>query len=366
MGKTSTLGPGAVIGILGGGQLGRMLAMAAARLGYKCHIYSPPGDNPAFDLAAFNSAASWDDIEALRKFASSVDVITLEFENIPVATVAGLAEICPVYPSAEVLELTQDRIKEKNLAVKLGIKVPDFAAIDSVDDLERHIEQIGTPSVLKTRRLGYDGKGQCVIREGDDLAKAFDMIGRQPAILEAFVPFEKEISVIAARGRNGDFVAYDIPENRHENHILKTSHIPANISDKTRKQALEIAEKLAVAMDYVGVFAVELFVSGKNGDETLAMNEIAPRVHNSGHWTSAACTISQFEQHIRAISGLPSGSTQRHSDAVMQNLLGNEVNALAGLAGQDGLFIEIYGKQEARAGRKMGHVTKITAKTVGN
>lgn len=351
---------GSVIGILGGGQLGRMLALAAAELGYVCHIYAPKGDNPAFDVAARHSCASYQDESALSAFARDVDVVTFEFENIPDSCLAFLRKQVAVRPGLEVLATTQDRIDEKILAVNLGIEVPNFAAVDTLDDLKRAVDEIGRPCVLKTRRFGYDGKGQVMIKKDSDLADSFEKIGKQPAIVEAFVAFEMEISVVAARDLNGMVAVYDIPENRHENHILRSSHVPANISDGAGEQALRIAEKLGREMDYVGVYAVELFVLKTAGVETVMMNEIAPRVHNSGHWTGDACQVSQFEQHIRAIAGLPLAEPVRHSDAVMYNLLGSEGLDLTTQAGKENLCIHLYGKAEAREGRKMGHVTQLS------
>jgi len=355
------LAPGSVIGILGGGQLGRMLALAAAELGFVCHIYAPDGDNPAFDVAARHTGAPYEDEAALARFAQDVDVVTYEFENIPDDCLAFLNQTLPVRPSVSVLSTTQDRIDEKQLAQSLGIKVPPFAAVSTLADLEKAVGDIGCPCVLKTRRFGYDGKGQTVIRSGDDLAASFKKIGEQPAILEAFVPFKMEVSVIAARDLSGNLALYDIPENRHENHILASSHVPADISDQTRQQASIIAEKLAKAMDYVGVFAVELFVVGDGADEYVMMNEIAPRVHNSGHWTGDACHVSQFEQHIRAVSGLPLANPERHSDAVMYNLLGAAALDIVDQAAKPGMCIHLYGKKEAREGRKMGHITQLSA-----
>ena len=353
------LPPGSVIGILGGGQLGRMLALAAAELGFVCHIFAPEGDNPAFDVAAYHTASDYDDRDALKKFAENTDVVTFEFENIPDDCLAFLKERVPVRPGVSVLSTTQDRIDEKQLAQSLGIKVPPFAAVNSLQGLEKAVDEIGRPAVLKTRRFGYDGKGQTIIRAESDLAQSFKDIGEQPAILEAFVPFEMEVSVIAARDVSGNLAVYDIPCNRHRNHILHTSTVPAGISDSTASQASEIARQLATAMDYIGIFAVELFVIGTGKEQYLMMNEIAPRVHNSGHWTSDACHISQFEQHIRAITGLALGTTLRHSDAIMTNLLGKEALDIADLARQSGTCIHLYGKKSARAGRKMGHVTQL-------
>jgi 5-(carboxyamino)imidazole ribonucleotide synthase len=360
--SAEALGPGSVIGILGGGQLGRMLALAAAELGLVCHVYAPPGDNPAFDVAARHTARPYEDEAALEKFAADVDVVTFEFENIPDACLAYLKQRVPVRPDVKVLSITQDRIDEKNLAVSLGIAVPEFVAVSTVAELTAAVDRIGRPCVLKTRRFGYDGKGQCVIGPESNLAQCFSVIGAVPGIVEAFVPFEKEISVVAARDVSGAIAVYDIPENRHENHILASSHVPADISPAAKKKAIEIAGKLADAMGYVGVFAVELFLLPDGAGEAVMMNEIAPRVHNSGHWTQDACHVSQFEQHIRAVAGLPLADPLRHSDAVMFNLLGKDGLALAELARRENTSIHLYGKQSARPGRKMGHVTQLFSK----
>ena len=347
------------IGILGGGQLGRMLAMASARLGFKTHVYSPAGDNPAFAVAHKITQAEFDDESALKAFSHACDAVTYEWENVPVETCDLIDTICPVRPGADVLRISQDRIAEKTFISGLGIPVPDFHPVGSLAELEEAVCMIGRPCVLKTRRLGYDGKGQARIKEDTPLADAWAAIGEQPAILEAFVPFDREVSVIAARGMDGAFAAFDIPQNRHENGILRSSTVPAQLKSRTAGKAREITSTLLESLNYIGVMAVELFVSSKGGTESLMVNEIAPRVHNSGHWTEAACHVSQFEQHIRAVAGWPLGGTSRHSDCVMENLLGDEIHACPELAALPGAVVHDYGKATSRDGRKMGHVTRL-------
>ncbi len=348
-----------VIGILGGGQLGRMLVMAAARLGFRTHVYSPPGDNPAFAVANDTTAAEFDDEIALKAFAGACDVVTYEWENVPVDTCDLIATVCPVRPGADVLRISQDRIAEKTFVSGLGIAVPDFHPVGSLAELEAAVDMIGRPAVLKTRRFGYDGKGQTRIMDDTPLADAWAAIDAQPAILEAFVPFDREVSVIAARGLDGAIAAFDIPQNQHENGILRSSTVPAQLKSRTATRAREIASKLLESLDYVGVMAVELFVTSAGGAESLTVNEIAPRVHNSGHWTEAACHVCQFEQHIRAVAGWPLGDTRRASDCVMENLLGDEIFACPELAALPGAVVHDYGKANSREGRKMGHVTRL-------
>jgi 5-(carboxyamino)imidazole ribonucleotide synthase len=350
------LQPGSMIGILGGGQLGRMLALAAARLGMKCHIYAPAGDNPAFDVAARHMEAAYEDIEALGRFARSCDVITYEFENVPGETAAFLEDQSVLAPGAKALKISQDRALEKGFIRDLGIEVAPFAVIDSLADLDRAIKTIGAPAVLKTRRFGYDGKGQVKITDAGHSVSAWDEIKGAPAILEGFVKFQHEVSVIAARGWDGEVACYDLTLNVHENHILRTSSVPARIQEGLGVAAQEMAEKIVTALAYVGVMGVEIFVS----QGQLMVNEVAPRVHNSGHWTMDACTVSQFEQHIRAICGWPLGDSYRHSDVVMHNLLGHEADRWKHHAGMAGTAIHLYGKAEARPGRKMGHVNVLS------
>ncbi len=361
---SAPIAPGGTIGILGGGQLGRMLAMAAAHLGLKTHIYAPQGDNPAFQVADAVTCAPYEDESALRAFAEAVDVITYEFENIPAAAVALLAGIKPLKPSPRALEITQDRWLEKSFICGLGLPVAPFANIETAQDLKKAAE-ISLPAVLKTRRFGYDGKGQIMLKPGDDLARAWRDLGKVPCILEGFVEFFAEVSIIAARNAEGDFTAYDMPRNVHQNHILHTSTVPSGLPAKVEEQAREMARRIAAALDYEGVLAVEFFASGERGDVRLTINEIAPRVHNSGHWTGAACVTSQFAQHIRAICGWPLGDTARLAGCVMTNLLGEDILDWQRLAARPGAALEIYGKRDIRPGRKMGHITQLRPKGSG-
>jgi 5-(carboxyamino)imidazole ribonucleotide synthase len=353
------LEPGATIGILGAGQLGRMLALAGARLGLKSHIYAPDAGEPAFDVAASGTVAAYEDEAALARFAETVDVITYEFENVPAATAAFLAEVRPVYPGPLALEKTQDRLIEKGFLNDLGIATAGFAPIDSADAITLALEKFGGVGILKTRRFGYDGKGQAMIRDAAKAAAAFASFGKMPAILEGVVPFTREISAIGARGRDGSFHAYDICENSHANHILSRTVAPATIKPATAHRAAEIAKCIADALDYVGVIAVEMFAVDGAGGEELVVNEIAPRVHNSGHWTIDGAITSQFEQHMRAISGWPLGSTERRGRIVMDNLIGDEALHWREILQENGACLHLYGKSEIRDGRKMGHVTRV-------
>ncbi len=363
------ISPGTTIGILGGGQLGRMLAVAAAKLGLRAHIYAPDPESPAFDVCSARTLASYQDEQALTEFASRVGLITYEFENVPARTASILADSCAVRPGPEALAVCQDRLAEKEFLTAAGIKAAPYMRVDDAGALARAVAQIGRPSILKTRRFGYDGKGQVLVREGADLAVTFRTLGGKPAILEGIVPFAKEISVVAARGLGGEFAAYDVCENVHENHILKTTRAPAQLEAGTAAEAVRITKVIADALDYCGVLAVEMFaVDPSGGDGTgpleLCVNEIAPRVHNSGHWTLDGAITSQFEQHIRAIAGWPLGVTTRHGEQIggyaeMQNLIGEEVRAWDQILHEPGANLHLYGKAEARAGRKMGHVTRI-------
>ncbi len=349
------LPPGSTIGILGGGQLGRMLALAAGQLGLKCHVFAPEGDNPAFQVADVHTVARYDDEAALAAFATSVGVVTYEFENVPAQTAAFLDRSVPLAPNAKALEISQDRLTEKTFISAIAPVAP-FASVESAADLGAAIAKTGSLGVLKTRRLGYDGKGQTRFSKGEDPEAAFAAIGRAPAILEGFVAFEREISVIAARGWSGEIAVYDVPENQHENHILRHSIVPAKIGKATEAAARDIASRIVAALDYVGVIGVEMFVMR---GEQLLVNEIAPRVHNSGHWTMDACAVSQFEQHIRAVAGWPLGDPGRHSDVIMTNLLGAEADRWREIAAQPDACLHLYGKSEARPGRKMGHVNRL-------
>lgn len=355
------LAPGSVIGILGGGQLGRMLALAAAPLGLKVHVYAPEAESPAAEVSARWTREGYDDDAALAAFAADVDVVTTEFENVPAATAAFLAARVPVHPNPRALGIAQDRMLEKTFLRDLALPLPDFRPVDSLDDLAAALRVLGGPAILKTRRLGYDGKGQVVIRAEDDPVAAFDAIGRAPAILEAFVPFATEASVVMARGPSGAVQAFDVTENQHEGGILRLSRVPARIPPSTAAEIIAAAETIAVALDYVGVLAVETFVLG---DGRFVVNEIAPRVHNSGHWTTDACPVSQFEAQIRAVAGWPIPPLIRHADAVMQNLIGTEADQWAVFAADPAARLHLYGKGDARPGRKMGHVTRLQQKSV--
>jgi 5-(carboxyamino)imidazole ribonucleotide synthase len=355
------LKPGDTIGILGGGQLGRMLAMAAARLGLRCRVFSPDPDSPAFDVVLNATCAEYADVEALELFAADVDVITYEFENVPAASAMILAARRPVLPNRKILETTQDRLAEKDFVRQLGIGTADYADVSSAPSLRAAIERIGLPAVLKTRRFGYDGKGQAIIRKGDDPELVWQELATKSAILEAFIPFEREISVIAARNAEGQVECFDVTENEHSDHILKTSRVPAAISDALADQARGIADKIATALNYVGVLAVELFVVEGDRGPKILVNEIAPRVHNSGHWTLDGASISQFEQHIRAIAGWPLGKPVRHGPVTMTNLIGDEINGYEQWLTVPGATVHLYGKGAPRPGRKMGHITQVQA-----
>jgi 5-(carboxyamino)imidazole ribonucleotide synthase len=353
------LQPGDTIGILGGGQLGRMLAMAAARLGLRCQVFSPDPDSPAFEVVMNATCAEYADVEALELFANDVDVITYEFENVPSAAAMILDARRPVLPDREILETTQDRLAEKDFVTRLGIGTADYADVSSAASLRDAIAKVGLPAVIKTRRFGYDGKGQAIIREGDDPDRVWSELDTRSAILEAFVPFEREISVIAARSADGHVECYDVTENEHRDHILKVSRVPAAIPEALAAQARMIAEKIATALDYIGVLAVEMFVLPGGDGPRVLVNEIAPRVHNSGHWTLDGASISQFEQHIRAIAGWPLGRPLRHGPVTMTNLIGDEINSYETWLDVPGATVHIYGKGAPRPGRKMGHVTQV-------
>lgn len=353
------LAPGGAIGILGGGQLGRMLALAAAPLGLKVHVYAPDPDSPAFDVAAAHTVGDYEDEAALARFCDAVDVVTYEFENVPAKTARFVASKKPLFPDAKALETTQDRLVEKTFVQKLGCATPQFAGAEDRSSLAAALAAIGRPAVLKTRRFGYDGKGQMLVREGLSADEAMAAMNGQPSILEAFVPFRAELSVVAARSRAGQFAAYDVIENRHDNHILRSSHVPATVKPETAAKAVATAKKIADALNYVGVLAVELFLVDGPAGERVMINEIAPRVHNSGHWTIEGAVTSQFEQHIRAVAGWPLGSTARRGAVTMTNLLGAEAERWRDLLAEPGAAVHLYGKGETQPGRKMGHVTRV-------
>ena len=345
------------IGIIGGGQLGRMLAMAAARLNFRTIILEPQTDCPAAQVSNEQIVAAYDDPAALSELAKRCDVVTYEFENVPVTAAEKLAAEVAVYPPPKALEMAQDRLTEKRFINGCGIPTARFHAIDSQTDLEAALADFGGQGVLKTRRLGYDGKGQRVYRSAADSAEGgYAALGGVPLILESLISFEREISIIAARGMDGTIACYDPAENVHRNGILHTSTLPSGISEQTAAAAREAAEKILTALGYVGVIGIEFFVLA---DGSLIANEMAPRVHNSGHWTEAACVISQFEQHIRAVTGLALGNAGRHSDCVMTNLIGDDILTLPEWLARDNVLVHLYGKTEARPGRKMGHVTQL-------
>ena len=350
--------PGDTIGILGGGQLARMLAIAAAQLGLKSHIYAPPGDNPAVAVAAAKTIADYDDLDALAAFAGAVSVVTYEFENVPAETVAAILPQCPVRPSGHALGVTQDRLTEKQFLRSLGMPTAPFAAVDDDAGLRLAAAEIGLPAILKTRRFGYDGKGQVLLRTDADLEPAFASLGR-PSILEGLIPFTREVSMLAARGVDGGCAAFDLCENRHRNHILSATMVPAEVREETETEARSMTIVIAEALDYVGVIAVEMFVTEVDGAERLVINEIAPRVHNSGHWTIEGAATSQFTQHVRAICGWPLGSTRPLGTIEMLNLVGDEADNWAAHLAEDGTALHLYGKAETRPGRKMGHLTRV-------
>lgn len=352
---TEALPTGAVIGILGGGQLGRMLAVAASRLGLRCHIYEPGANPPAADTAWRCTTASYDDVAALRAFAGSVDVVTFEFENVPAQALDLIESLVPIRPGRRALATSQDRVVEKTFLNGLGLATAPWAAVSSEADLHAALAKVGAPAILKTARLGYDGKGQVRITAPDQAAQAWAQMAGAPSVLEGFVTFSAEVSVIAARGADGAVAAYDPGENIHRDGILHSTTVPARLSPSLRSDAVLIAARILNALDYVGVLGVELFVTPQG----LIVNEIAPRVHNSGHWTQQGCVVDQFEQHIRAVAGWPLGDGSRFADVVMENLIGDDMARLPALAMERDVALHIYGKAEARAGRKMGHVNRV-------
>jgi len=337
------------IGILGGGQLGRMLSVAASRLGLRCHIYEP-GAAPAGDVAWRTTNAPYEDAGALRAFAESVDVITYEFENVPTSALDLLESLRPIRPNRRALAVSQDRLTEKTFLNRIGLATAPFADVPAEDGLEAAVAQIGRPSILKTRRMGYDGKGQ--VRIGDGPA---EWTGA-PSVLEGFVDFSAEISVIIARGADGQVAAFDPGLNVHREGILRTTTVPCGLPGKVATDAVLIAARIANALDYIGIMGVELFVTPQG----LIVNEIAPRVHNSGHWTQAGCAVDQFEQHIRAVAGLPLGDGTRYADVVMENLIGDDLDRVPDLLKSPDTQVHLYGKGAPRPGRKMGHVNRIT------
>lgn len=362
MADVRRLPPNSTIGIFGGGQLGRMTAMAAARLGYKCHIYAPEKAGPASQVSAASTVAAYDDAGALEAFARAVDVVTLEFENIPVEAVRRVAKITPVFPGSDVLEVAQDRAREKSFCNGIGVATAPWAEVTDPSSLERAVGTIGRPAVLKSARFGYDGKGQAGIEATSDLSQALQTVGADRCVLEGWVDFACEISVIVARAMDGAMASWPAVENHHVSHILDTTIAPARVSAEVADRAEGIARHIAREIGLVGVLGVEMFVTR---DGEVLVNELAPRPHNSGHWTIDACATSQFEQLVRAVCGLPLGSTERHSDAVMKNLIGGEVDDWPKLLAEPGARLHLYGKAETRPGRKMGHVTRLSPRKDG-
>lgn len=352
---TEPLEPGAVIGILGGGQLGRMLSVAASRLGFKTCVYEPGGDCPASHVSNYHFQKSYEDEAALRDFAAAVDVITYEFENIPTSALDILEGLKPVRPGREALRVSQDRLTEKDFLTGLGLTTAPYAAVDDAGDLEAAMAQVGTPAILKTRRFGYDGKGQARIMAPGDAEQALADMAGAPAILEGFVEFSHEVSVIGARGMDGSVACFDPGENVHREGILRTTTVPATLTAAQRTDAVLLTGQILNALDYVGVMGVELFVTPRG----LIVNEIAPRVHNSGHWTQQGCTVDQFEQHIRAVAGWPLGDGGRFVDVVMENLIGDDMERVPQIAADPLAALHLYGKAEIKPGRKMGHVNRI-------
>ena len=351
---TEPLQPGATIGIFGGGQLGRMLSQSAQKLGFKVHIYDPQTDTPAGRISNFKSAAPYEEMAAVARFAKDCDVITYEFENIPTITVTAAGQFSPVYPDVAALETAQDRLVEKTfLAGKANAPVIDFRRVDTVEELARATDELGLPAILKTRRFGYDGKGQVKISSRSEIEAAFKDLGGKNLILEAFAPFVREISVVAARALDGEVECYPLAENVHKNHILDTSKVPTDDPQNVADDAIQIAHSILNALNYVGVLAVEFFelAGGK-----LIVNEIAPRVHNSGHWTMDGGCTDQFEQHIRAIAGLPLGTPKPSVGVVMTNLIGDDIYDVAKYGELENTYVHDYDKRETRPGRKMGHV----------
>jgi 5-(carboxyamino)imidazole ribonucleotide synthase len=347
--------------MMGGGQLGRMAAVAAARLGYRVHVFTPEADSPASQVAAAATVADWSDTAALSRFADAVDVVTFEFENVPGEALDLLAARVPVAPSPAVLRTSQDRIAEKTFLNGAGVATGPWAAITAPEAAGAAIATVGLPCVLKTTRLGYDGKGQATVRASGELAPALSRLAGadgafRPLVAEAFIDFACEVSVVVARDRAGRTAAYDTVENRHRHHILDLTIAPARVPAQVAAAAQDAARRVAEAIGLVGLLCVEFFVTR---DGRVLANEIAPRPHNSGHWTIEACLVSQFEQQVRAVAGLPLGDPARHADALMKNLIGDEIAALPALLATPGLAPHHYGKAEARPGRKMGHVTRL-------
>ena len=352
------LPPGSTLGVIGGGQLGRMLALAAARLGFDVAILEPEAGSPASRVAAHSIVAPYDDAGGLHLLANLAQVVTFEFENVPAGAVEQLAALgVDVAPGARALAVAQDRVAEKTFLNSVGAATVAFAAVDHGGSAAHAVAQIGAPALMKTRREGYDGKGQRWVEHVADAPGAFEALGGQPVIVEAAADFVRELSVIAARGRDGGIAVYPLAENHHENGVLRRSVAPAKTSPEIAARAERIAHLILNGLDYVGVMGIELF---ELADGRLLVNEIAPRVHNTGHWTQDGCEVDQFEQHIRAVAGWPLGPTAPHARVEMLNLLGDEADAWARLAAEPETRLHLYGKREAKPGRKMGHVNRLS------
>ncbi len=358
------INPNSTIGVFGSGQLGRMFAIEARKMGYRVHTYSPASDTPTGQVADFETDADYNDLDAVKRFARSVDVVTFEFENVPSQTIETASQFVDVHPKGEILHITQNRLREKNFLSNNGFPVTPFRHVKTLEDLKRGAAEIGIPCVLKTAGFGYDGKGQTRIRSQQDIEKAFRNLDDQEAILEAFVDFDKEISAVCVRDLEGNFANYGAIENEHVDHILNLSFAPAVVSPNVFQEAIDLSRSIAEILDYVGTLCVEFFLTK---DEKLLINELAPRPHNSGHLTFDACITSQFEQQLRAVCGLPLGSTAFYRPAAMANLLGDlwqngEPNWASAFENPD-VKLHLYGKTEAKSGRKMGHLTAL-AKSV--
>ena len=356
MSKPRKLPIGSKIGILGGGQLGKMLSLSASQLGFKSHVFDPDINAPAKQVTNLSSTFDFTDLKGLTNFANKVDVITYEFENIPVETINFCNKITKVYPSSKSLEICQDRVMEKKFLNKIGIQTVPFEQASSYKDIIAGVKKIGLPLVLKTSRFGYDGKGQKIIHKNDEIENIVNEFSNNPVIIEKLIDFKLEISIIISRDMNGKISAYDPSENKHQNGILIESKVPANISFSLSSDAVIIASKILKSLNYIGVMGIEFFVTK---DNNLLVNEMAPRVHNSGHWTQTGCIINQFEQHIRAISGRSVGDGERHSDVQMKNVLGDEIFTIKF---EHENSINIYGKDKSKVNRKMGHINTIINK----
>jgi 5-(carboxyamino)imidazole ribonucleotide synthase len=351
------LAPGAVIGILGGGQLGRMTALAAARLGYRCHVFAPEADGPAAQVTHRTTIAPYDDAAAVARFARAVDVVTIEFENLPLEPLRELARAVPMRPAPDVLAICQDRVREKAFLAAIGVPTARNWMVRDARELAGALGEHRGRGVLKTARFGYDGKGQLPVEAGADAAAAWAAFGADIGVLEAWIDFATEISVITARAADGAQVSYPPVLNQHREHILARTIAPAPIAPELAAEAIALAERIAAALDVIGLLAVEMFVTR---DGRLLVNELAPRPHNSGHWTLDACAVSQFEQLVRAVCGLPLGAPAPFAEAVMDNLLGADIEAWPELLAEPGARVHVYGKREIRPGRKLGHVTRLT------